>query len=99
MTDKQPQYELTGTGIELTEDQLLALVNLFNEPGWRVFMQIKSVQSTTAVEAGMGLATPEDQRTMNRAIYHGILADMQLPQDVRETLQIVAQQKALNKRT
>ena len=95
MTDKTKLYELPGTGIELSEEQLLALTNLVHEPGWRVLMQMKQIEKAAAIDGGMALNAPEEQRTMNRAVYHKILADEMLPDMIRDTLEIVAQQKHL----
>jgi len=61
----------------LTADEYSKLIELVNQPGWVVFMQLKRHLLTECVEVAMAdNPLPEDQRAVARGIYKSLSEDL-----------------------
>ena len=78
--------EISGTGIEVTPAESNELLDLFNHKGWAVLQRIRGIEKDAAIMAGMSITSNDEQRAMNRAVFHKILADEQFPAAVAESV-------------
>lgn len=90
MMDKQPEPQWVDTEAiaprNLSLDEIAALQQTFATPGWRVWLDLRRIEFDAAVDGMAMLKGNEEDRAMNRALYHAFSADLTFEQRLAEHL-------------
>jgi len=69
-------HELMGFSRPLSESEVAALNDLFDRPGWKVFMSMRKEEAEASNAIGMSISEEDEVRSMHRALYHGFMNDL-----------------------
>ena len=82
-------YDIDCAPIPLCLENISSLYEMFDHPGWKIFMELRIHQAKDAIDEGMDLVRTDEYRAMQRANYHGLAADIvfedSLKREVKET--------------
>jgi len=89
MTDEQKFYDIAGQDLvprPLSEAEVAALLDMFDHDGWKVFIEMRSIDAQESVESGMDVASDSVTRGLWRAKYQGCKKDIEFEPEMRQAI-------------
>ena len=74
--------------LPLSRDDVAALGDMFDQPGWGVFMRLRRFEARTSAQIALGLGSDDDDRKMHRALYHGFMGDLTLQERLEGAVRV-----------
>jgi len=77
-------YDLPSLPIPLSGGQLSALLETIGSDGWKVFMELKTIDARSSAVVALTPTTPPEEQTAHRALWYALSGDISFASNLKK---------------